>query len=469
MPLTANDIWRDFETAGVPASGAHKPIKADIRAWGTTLESAAAFAAPGAALVPLFSNGVGVPPVYRAIVGFDLPNPSTTTPGVVFATPGIANQVVAGLGADGQLDLAPVTGTGSVVLNNAPNFVGTFNMAGLPFAAASGGSNIIYGPDGRLALQLTTAQGFYKSDSHAWYNGAGSDQYAALGASSLQLLPLPVTGPNNPAFTITQTWNTSSILVGVDWQFITTAADPTSRAWRIRSGPAGTTELIYVVNDVGFAVLGLGGRAVFAAPSSAPNIIYSANAIGINFNNSSGTNFRTQMTDVGTWLYFGTTSGSHSVAPPAVASGASTWPTNNGELLNTGTGFPVVMIGAALDFNLVGDTAIPVKLPLGFTRYRVSGIIMTNTGPGAASITAATFGVFTAPSGGGSAVQAAGTGLTGLTSNTPNTNGSLVGIAVTMTLAAFDIATVPTLYARITTAQGAAAAGRIGIQIQPIP
>lgn len=30
----ASEIWRDYETDGVPASGAHKPVKADIREWG---------------------------------------------------------------------------------------------------------------------------------------------------------------------------------------------------------------------------------------------------------------------------------------------------------------------------------------------------------------------------------------------------------------------------------------------------
>lgn len=39
MDPKANDIWRDYQTDGVPASGAHKPEKADIRRWGSSLES----------------------------------------------------------------------------------------------------------------------------------------------------------------------------------------------------------------------------------------------------------------------------------------------------------------------------------------------------------------------------------------------------------------------------------------------
>lgn len=36
----ASDIWRDYATAGVPSSGAHRPRKSDIRDWGRVLESA---------------------------------------------------------------------------------------------------------------------------------------------------------------------------------------------------------------------------------------------------------------------------------------------------------------------------------------------------------------------------------------------------------------------------------------------
>jgi len=47
MALTKSlvEIFRDFETDGVPASGKHKPIKADIRQWGTEVEAELALAA----------------------------------------------------------------------------------------------------------------------------------------------------------------------------------------------------------------------------------------------------------------------------------------------------------------------------------------------------------------------------------------------------------------------------------------
>lgn len=39
MPITAREVWRDFVTEGIPASGAHKPRKTDVRAWGGWLEN----------------------------------------------------------------------------------------------------------------------------------------------------------------------------------------------------------------------------------------------------------------------------------------------------------------------------------------------------------------------------------------------------------------------------------------------
>jgi hypothetical protein len=51
---SAREIWRDFVLDGVPASGPHKPIKPDIRAWGTAVE-----AANGALTSPLAHGAVG--------------------------------------------------------------------------------------------------------------------------------------------------------------------------------------------------------------------------------------------------------------------------------------------------------------------------------------------------------------------------------------------------------------------------
>ena len=39
MPLPASQNWRDFATPGVPSSGRHRPLKTDLRDWGTWVEA----------------------------------------------------------------------------------------------------------------------------------------------------------------------------------------------------------------------------------------------------------------------------------------------------------------------------------------------------------------------------------------------------------------------------------------------
>lgn len=44
--MNANTAWRDFNTDGVPASGLHKPVLAEIREWGTGIEALAGQSRP---------------------------------------------------------------------------------------------------------------------------------------------------------------------------------------------------------------------------------------------------------------------------------------------------------------------------------------------------------------------------------------------------------------------------------------
>lgn len=61
----------------------------------------------GATSVPLFSTGVvGAPPVYRAITGADLPNPSPSTLGGVFSKPLTTGQVLGGIDNSGTPQVA---------------------------------------------------------------------------------------------------------------------------------------------------------------------------------------------------------------------------------------------------------------------------------------------------------------------------------------------------------------------------
>lgn len=57
MALSASEIYRDFVVNGVPSSGSHKPSKADIRNWGTWIESfASAIGAGGGSVYFLRSD-----------------------------------------------------------------------------------------------------------------------------------------------------------------------------------------------------------------------------------------------------------------------------------------------------------------------------------------------------------------------------------------------------------------------------
>jgi hypothetical protein len=116
------------------------------------------------------------------------------------------------------------------------------------------------------------------------------------------------------------------------------------------------------------------------------------------------------------------------------------------------------LLGYAIgvDFNAVADTAITINLPYGWWRLSVVGF--TNTGT-TASLTTAQYGLFTAAGGAGTALVSSGTALSGLTSNTINTNGSYGQTAASVS-AYLNLTTV---YFRVTQAQGAAASGNVYI------
>jgi|SRR5215471_17211037 len=131
-------------------------------------------------------------------------------------------------------------------------------------------------------------------------------------------------------------------------------------------------------------------------------------------------------------------------------------------------GFPLGRLGGfakAINFNAVGDTPITIVTPN--QNYRIPGVLVQNTGT-TASLTTAQFGLFTASGGGGSAIIASGTALSGLTSNTVNTGVNTVVFtpAAGFGASAFNFAA---LFFRITLAQGAAATGNVYIWIQPLP
>lgn len=58
MTITAAEIFRDYELDGIPSSGAHKPIKVDIREWGSRLEYLTGFSFTEGSVLFANSNGL---------------------------------------------------------------------------------------------------------------------------------------------------------------------------------------------------------------------------------------------------------------------------------------------------------------------------------------------------------------------------------------------------------------------------
>ncbi len=134
----------------------------------------------------------------------------------------------------------------------------------------------------------------------------------------------------------------------------------------------------------------------------------------------------------------------------------------------SGAGSVVLASRVTVDFNVANtDTAIPIVLPVGLTRYRI-GITANVAGEisgASASISTATYGLFTATGGGGVAIVAAGQAIA-LTSASENTSNNMASVVGTTTGVISYNAT--TLYFRVGTAQGSAATATVIIFYTPV-
>lgn len=108
------------------------------------------------------------------------------------------------------------------------------------------------------------------------------------------------------------------------------------------------------------------------------------------------------------------------------------------------------------------DNAIPITLPPGVTNYRVVNVQIANA---SASISTATFGVFSATGGGGTAIMAAGQVITVTSSAANANNNAQTATPATANTESYNFAT---LYFRVGTAQGSAATGDVIITISPL-
>lgn len=118
---------------------------------------------------------------------------------------------------------------------------------------------------------------------------------------------------------------------------------------------------------------------------------------------------------------------------------------------------------ASVNFNSANtDTSLTISLPSGYTRYRISNVVISGA---SASLTTATFGLFTAAAGGGTAVIASGTAITVSTASEGTVNNM-------QTTAPANVNTQSqnetTLFFRVQTPQGSAATATVSINYTPV-
>lgn len=331
---------------------------------------------PGASGTALYSNGVGVDPSFRMTTGADLPNPSTTTLGGVFSLPATTSSVLAGisnLGAPQLLNTSgavpPVAlfcGTSTVYnicysqdgrlalqIGDASDNTNYLKAAATSITSASGavsfaiftsGLTRLGGPDtttvaaqtlqavGASGVANTSGQDFSVRGSLSTGTAAPGNilfktGFAATGGGSGQNAAATVAtiGPSSllgsattSALQVTQTLNTSGTAIPVDIQIVTTAAPAAARAFRIRGGAAGTTDILSVGLDTTNQTVYMSGRAFFGGPA-ATNIMYSGGAGGLKVINAAGGAFRAMFTDTGLFIISENSSASLNVDPAPIS------------------------------------------------------------------------------------------------------------------------------------------------------
>jgi hypothetical protein len=107
FPKMAAELWRAFVTDGVASSGAHKPLKADMRAWGLKVEAALATTA-------LYLTSVAG--TANAITATTSPATSAYSTGqVLFLVPASANTGAVTLNVNGLGAVAVTRATGAAL------------------------------------------------------------------------------------------------------------------------------------------------------------------------------------------------------------------------------------------------------------------------------------------------------------------------------------------------------------------
>lgn len=122
----------------------------------------------------------------------------------------------------------------------------------------------------------------------------------------------------------------------------------------------------------------------------------------------------------------------------------------------------VITSPVTVDFNSGNtDNAVTIILPTGFTRYRVFAVCISGA---SASLTTATWGLFTSTGGGGTTLLTGQATTVSTASENTNNNMQRTGPATANT----QSYTATPLYFRVQTAQGSAATAKVIIEIIPV-
>lgn len=123
----------------------------------------------------------------------------------------------------------------------------------------------------------------------------------------------------------------------------------------------------------------------------------------------------------------------------------------------------IIVTARTVDFNSANtDTAFPIVLPAGFTRYRVAGLRISGA---SASLTTATCGLFTAAAAGGTAIVTSGSTITVSTASEATNNNAQQFTINNQNTITHNAAT---LYFRVQNPQGSAATGNVALIIEPL-
>ena len=131
----------------------------------------------------------------------------------------------------------------------------------------------------------------------------------------------------------------------------------------------------------------------------------------------------------------------------------------------------VVFVATGVNFNSANtDTAIPISLPTGFTRFTLNSVRISGAdGSGGGSLTTATCMVSSQSGGAGTAFVASGSAITVSTSSEGTTNNTQSLTLAVGGLASFRVADVPNIYFRVQNPQGTARTANVVVAVQPLP